>query len=279
MFSMLGYILLPFAGGLMSASIGFPMTLLVIVHFFIVRPVGYGFTSDFDADVFYPLTGFMFSLAGWMFAWAYGLRNVFWGMIGKDKVSSCIWRALKGFAILVCLAIGVLAFELIPAYLWFGGVITLLVTVGTIWGLFWALFFRVRYDESAPLYERAYVFGDLKQPEVVPMQVAIVMTIVCVVAIVVFWPVYYLDAFWQFWIALILFGATFIFALIILVIVWMMHKSRSPFPTQSCNYRTPIQQECTTSCVAVQPKVCYRQPPTQTPETAPLVTNKDEKQS
>ena len=223
MISMLAYILLPEAVGVLSASIGLPMTLFVIIHSFILRPSGIGWTPDFDYDVYYPLVAFMFSVVGWLFGWGTGLRDAFWCYIIGDRWYHRMFRMFKAALVVIVMAVAIVPFEMIDPSDWVGGFVALVIDMIAIWVVFF-LFFRYWGPGAcgpSMFYEPAYQFGDQN----LALQTAVYMTIVHFVCIVLFWILYYGGWLWQFWIALILFGVFFIVGILVTILVaWLNHR-------------------------------------------------------
>jgi hypothetical protein len=161
MISMMGYILLAETAGVLSASIGFPMVLFVIIHFLILRPSGIGWTPLFECDVYYSLVALMFSVVGWLFGWGTGLRDAFWYKFHGEPEYRRVLRILKAAAVLVTIAIGVVAFELLPDIKDHvggevgGAILLFFFDMVAIWLVFFLLF---RQWGSPWLNDRAYDF-------------------------------------------------------------------------------------------------------------------------
>lgn len=131
MLTYLGYIILPLVASLFTKSWTFPVAMTTIVHFMIIRPVGWGWVNDYEADVYYPLIATISSIAGYILALSFSLRNIFTrivmgevdALIGPDAVLRRVVRLLKFAFICVWIAASLISFEMAdPA--WSGAITT-----------------------------------------------------------------------------------------------------------------------------------------------------------
>ena len=106
---------------LMSSSLSIPIALMTIFHFLIIRPSGWGWVNDYEADVDYPLIVIISSMSGYIIARMLSLKGVyetvyigdaFDRILGSDKLPRRIMRVLKMFIMLTLLTCAFLPYEL-----------------------------------------------------------------------------------------------------------------------------------------------------------------------
>jgi hypothetical protein len=128
--------------------------------------------------------------------------------------------------VLVTIAIGVVAFELLPDIKDHvggevgGAILLFFFDMVAIWLVFFLLF---RQWGSPWLNDRAYDFDPVPN---MALQTAIYMTIIHFVAILLFSILFYGGWLWQFWIAFIIFAFAIIVAIIVTVVVWWRRRPK-----------------------------------------------------
>jgi len=240
MITMLGYLTVPFAAGILTGTIGVPLTIFVIAHI-IVNAVGVGWTSDYDAGVWYPLVALLSSLSGWAYAYAYNLPNTICRRpipksvnerlsCGENNWERMVLRWLKFAIILLLIMASVVPFEFIRNW---GGAFTLIALAISIF-LFWLMYRPYPAGEknfsmgNAFIHDAVFTFYksvSAKDKEKYPNDlwhlayaVLIWYSIVEVIFTVLFWAFLDGNVLWQFYTCLIVTGASFIPP----IIIWMI---------------------------------------------------------
>lgn len=229
MISLIGYILLPSIVGLLSATLWLPLLMFLVLHFCVFRPAGmWGWSDDFESDVYYTLVALGFSLVGWAYSYNAGVKSTLFSSPNSEVsgATELVWhrRLIRIFKTLVLFAfiiVAVVIYEVIPySAIAASTIVVFALVIVTIVMFF--VFFRqwprsaeavsaVRLWYHAFVYDAIYDFVYTNKGRRVfanktnemTMWIGIMLGINSVVFLVVRSAS---STFWQFWPALIAFG-------------------------------------------------------------------------
>jgi len=157
--------ILGYKGGLVMKNPFSPTFWMLILHFFLIRPLGYGSITDLQGDIFYPLAFVVFAIIGTLQSWAMGLKGA--GRVAPGEFCANYWMRIlwKVLLLFIGLSAGaIMAFEYIPHTLWYVGFPLTLIFLLLADLLFWVMF---RDWKVQVVYTHV---GDFDRPETfIPM--------------------------------------------------------------------------------------------------------------
>lgn len=242
MFDLLPYILVAWHSAFLTRSWAIPVAIYTLVQFTIIRPIGYGWVTDLQGDIFYTTTFMVFALLGRAMACATKIHGVMERFISTHEPGERIewaedwghyfWRVL--FKVLLMHVILIIAatlpYELIPKNLWFGFVITVVVLC-LIDVLFWAIFYpsKVPPDSFGLMFYKDVAF---KFRPVGRLTMLILFIVFDVVVTLVFCIVETATMWEQFYLAACIAGA-FLIEVIIVAIIYHSIKDYDKLPLKT----------------------------------------------
>jgi len=241
MFDLLPYILLSWHMAFLTRSWCIPVAIYALFQFCVIRPIGYGWVTDLQGDIFYSITFMVFALIGRAMACATKTRGVVTRFVSPLGITESTGGWIEGWAhyfmrvyfkVVLILAIPMVAatlpYELIPGDLqWLGFALTLLLLCA-IDVFFFLMFHPVKMPPKDGFID---MWGNDVTYSTRPVGrlTMLILFLVFDVVVTVVWCVVEKTTLWeQFYLAACLAGAFVIELIVVVIVYWGVNQDKLP---------------------------------------------------
>jgi hypothetical protein len=246
MFTLFPYLCTGFFLGFTTRSVGLSTLIFCCAHFLILRPLlGTGLVTEIEYDVFYTMAYIMHAIVGFTLAWGLNVPPLVMGTRRQNRPCTAhtstanralanaiplyLYRGVLGFVVFALIVGGTMAFEFIPLFLAWLGIIVAFVVIALAIVIFFFAFRKAGFPRQLKLRQAIYLMADQACFHCctdMTLDILLYMLIYYVVATAVFCAMFVaLPWWWQFYTALILFVA---FEILFIVggFSWMRRAAR-----------------------------------------------------